>query len=248
MRDKIKTCISILLMLIVSTVSVAVAIPAHENSKVDEKNPVITIVDAERGIAKAEFIHKAKGKTPDTTQPASGTCWSTFASWHNDIPVTYRINPKNSQGLSTAFIISAISASAETWDAVTGRELFNNGYIIDSGAKYGRFDGKNSIVFGKMGLGTLAVTATWYYTSNGQIVESDMKFNDNYRWGNANVDSSVMDVQNIGTHEFGHVVGLGDQYNGACSEVTMYGYGSYGETKKRTLEGPDILGLLSLYP
>jgi len=57
-----------------------------------------------------------------------------------------------------------------------------------------------------------------------------------------------MDLQNIATHEFGHGVGLNDVYQTDCSLVTMYGYSDYGETQKRTLEPPDINGLLTLYP
>ena len=42
--------------------------------------------------------------------------------------------------------------------------------------------------------------------------------------------------------------GLIDIYDSACSEVTMYGYGTEGETKKRTLEPTDIAGIQTLYP
>ena len=56
-----------------------------------------------------------------------------------------------------------------------------------------------------------------------------------------------MDLQNIATHELGHSAGLNDIYSSTCSEVTMYGYSSYGETKKRTLEQPDITGLQKIY-
>jgi tryptophanase len=45
----------------------------------------------------------------------------------------------------------------------------------------------------------------------------------------------------------GHGVGLDDVYDTACSEVTMYGYSTYGEIKKRDLETPDIIGLQKLY-
>ena len=55
-----------------------------------------------------------------------------------------------------------------------------------------------------------------------------------------------MDFENIATHELGHAVGLGDLYND-CTEETMYGYASYGETKKRTLEAGDITGIKKLY-
>ena len=57
-----------------------------------------------------------------------------------------------------------------------------------------------------------------------------------------------MDLQNIATHELGHAVGLDDIYTSTCSEVTMYGYSTYMETKKRTLEQPDIKGISGIYP
>lgn len=244
--------IGVLLILVISTTSIALAIPANDNSQADEQNPVITIVDPVRGIAKAEFIHHDKGHQKNTVTsslvPGSGTCWSTFATWNNNIPVGFVINPSNPQGLDSSFINSAINASAQTWDAATNKELFKDAYIINSRARYGKMDGKNSIVFGAASRGTIAVTTTWYYTSTKQIVEFDMKFNTYYRWGDASLNSQVMDLQNIATHELGHGVGMNDIYTGSCIDVTMYGYGSNGETKKRTLEDADVTGLLSLYP
>jgi predicted Zn-dependent protease len=56
-----------------------------------------------------------------------------------------------------------------------------------------------------------------------------------------------MDLQNIATHETGHGLGLDDVYQKTCSAVTMYGYSDYGETQKRTLETPDIVGLQMIY-
>lgn len=41
--------------------------------------------------------------------------------------------------------------------------------------------------------------------------------------------SSTHDVQNVGTHEVGHVVGSADLYRTNYSELTMYGYA--GETR-----------------
>ncbi len=244
-------CICILLMLFVSTIGVALATQANDNLGTEEHNPIITIVDPARGIAKAEFIHRdsdnQKNVIAGTFVPGSGTCWGTFATWNTSIPVSYVINPTNSQGLDATFVTSAISTSAETWDNVTSKELFNNTYVIDSHAKYGRLDGKNSIVFGKASPGIIAVTSTWYHVDTGQIIEFDMKFNTYYHWGNADLNSKVMDLQDIATHELGHSVGMKDVYDASCSNVTMYGYGSAGETYKRTLEPADIEGLLSLY-
>lgn len=244
--------VCMLLILLMSTASIALAVPANNNSQADEHNPVITIVDPVHGIAKAEFIHydKSHQKNIATSSfvPGSGTCWSTFATWNKSLPVRYTINPTNPQGLGSAFITSAISASAETWDSATSKELFRDTYAVDSRAKYGKMDGKNSIVFGATSPGTIAVTSTWYYISTGQIIEFDMKLNTYYTWGDADLNSRVMDLRDIVTHELGHGVGMKDIYASSCSAVTMYGYGNIGETYKRTLEPQDILGLLSLYP
>lgn len=244
--------IFVLLILFISATGIVLAISANDNSQEDEHNPVITIEDPVHGIAKAEFIHHDKSHQKNVAAssfvPGSGTCWGTFATWNSNLPVSYVVNPTNPQGLSAAFVTSAISTSAETWDNATSKELFKDTYAIDSRAKYGKLDGKNSIVFGTASPGTIAVTSTWYYTSTGQIVEFDMKFNTYYTWGNASLNSRVMDLRNIATHELGHGVGMIDIYASSCSNVTMYGYGAIGETNKRTLEQLDINGLLSLYP
>lgn len=249
--------ITLLLILTVLTIGMAMAVSADngkDNSQVDEQNPIITIVDPVRGIAKAEFIHYDKGQQKNlrTNSPeiGSGTCWSTFATWNNSLPVSYVINPNIGQGLSNLQIESAISTSAETWDAATGKELFNNVYTIDDRARYGRFDSKNSIVFGRTKPGIIAVTSIWYNTGTKQIYEFDMKFNTYYTWGNVDTNTYpyLMDLQDIATHELGHGVGMDDIYDNTCSDVTMFGFGDYRETYKRDLAGPDIEGLLSIYP
>lgn len=261
-RNILKICISILLILSISVHAMADKVKTNEkddnidkdwkepdNVKIGDSKPIITI-DPVTKIGRAVFIHWSNDvKTSVTTNAVSGTCYSTFATWSSNIPVTYTINPTNSQGLSSTFIKSAIFTSAETWDAATGKELFSNTYKTDSKAKFGRRDGKNSIVFGRYYQpSAIAVTGTWFNSITGQIYESDMLLNTNFRWGDATKDSSKMDVINIATHEFGHVVGLDDISSSSCIDVTMYAYSNSGETKKRTLETPDITGLLALYP
>ena len=55
-----------------------------------------------------------------------------------------------------------------------------------------------------------------------------------------------IDFYNIATHELGHSVGMTDLYN-FCTEETMYGYATEGETKKRDLNAGDIAGINALY-
>jgi predicted Zn-dependent protease len=164
------------------------------------------------------------------------------------LPVSYAINPTNPSNISESFVTSAVSTAAETWDAVLSKELFNNAFTVDYGAAYGVLDNRNSIVFGDYPTNNvIAVTSVWYSKRTKAIVEFDMLFNTKYVWGDAVVNPSVMDLQNIATHEFGHSVGLSDLYTSSCTAVTMYGYSNYGETQKRTLEQPDVTGLQKMY-
>lgn len=162
---------------------------------------------------------------------------------------SYVINPVNSQGLPEDFIKNAISASAESWDSATSKEIANDNVLVDTNVVYGKRDGKNVIVFGDnySDPNVIAVTSVWYNTRTRAILEFDISFEEDYQWGDATIDVSKMDLQNIATHELGHAFGMGDVYKDACSPVTMYGYADYGETIKRTLEEPDIRGLSVLY-
>jgi len=56
-----------------------------------------------------------------------------------------------------------------------------------------------------------------------------------------------MDFESFATHELGHSVGMGDLYNSACNQETMYGYANEGEIMKRTLNLGDIKGISALY-
>jgi hypothetical protein len=213
-------------------------------------------------IARELYINKganlqtlAKLKTPKcyTFLTPTKVKWKT-------LPVNYVINPINPiQLLDENRVVSAIYNAAEEWDYHTSVELMNNQYTIDYSATPGVRDYKNVIGFGNYGdPNVIAVTTIWYSRVTNQIVEFDMIFDIDWTWGDAvaqcssnetftNSSCTIMDIQNIATHEFGHAIGLGDIYVSSCSEVTMYGYSEYGEVKKRTLEQADIIGLQTLY-
>jgi len=211
---------------------------------------VLAVSDkAKEPLDKVTFIHYADETLKLTGKAAkSPTCYKLMNVKWNSLPVSYTINPTNPQGLSKEFVTSSISTSAETWDAATSRELFNNVYRVDYTAQYGVQDYKNAIAFGDYSnSGVIAITTVWYTRWSRQIVEFDMLFSTKFSWGNADLDSTKMDLQNIATHELGHAVGLDDIYTTSCTAVTMYGYSHYGETQKRDLEQPDITGLQKLY-
>lgn len=145
-------------------------------------------------------------------------------------------------------VLAAIQAAASAWNSVGSRfQLVYKGTTTRWG---GVRDGYNVIEFAYNygNTGWPARTLTWYYNRGnyGDIVECDMQINTYYNWAIGSI-SGRFDVQNVVTHEFGHFVRLLDLYRSQESEMTMYGYVSYAETKKRTLETPDKRGLLDVY-
>ncbi len=251
---KTKSLIAILAVLVVtSLVSAGMLIPvndnAEENSQAPENSPVI---GENWGLERIDFIHYKKGYAkPETAGAKTPSCYKFLSGakprWKS-LPVSYVINPSNPQSLDEGFITSAISTSAETWDAATSKELINDVYAVDYTAAYGVQNYQNALAFGNYPTsGVIAVTSVWWNPITKAIVEFDILFDTDFIWGDATLDSTKMDLQNIAVHELGHGVGLGDVYDTVCSEVTMYGYSTEGETRKRSLEQPDMTGLQKLY-
>jgi len=143
----------------------------------------------------------------------------------------------------------AIIESFSTWEVETGPMLFDEILITDAKIFGILNNDLNTVSFGDLSdPNVIGVTSLWYFPGKPPrtIVEWDIVFNTDFVWG-INSSPGVMDVQNITTHEVGHVVGLADLYKLDYTEQTMYGYSDYGETKKRDLLDGDILGAQALY-
>ena len=95
--------------------------------------------------------------------------------------------------------------------------------------------------------GVIAVASIWINRFTRQIVECDILFDTDFTWGNAEFDPTVMDLQNIATHELGHALNLADIYDSTKSYLTMYGYSNNGDIEKRTLAAGDIAGIQKIY-
>ncbi len=237
---------------------------AKENAKI-ENSAAITKTNNDwalnpPGLESVTFIHYEKdfAKPPwagGGDRGKEAKCYDFLGKsvkWNN-LPVNYVIDPDNPDGLSESFITSAISKAAEEWDANTGAELFGT-YSVDKNSSWDSSspDGRNEFVFDNYPEnGVIAVTVIWGYFSGPPstrgIVEFDILFDTDFTWGDATSNPALMDLQNIATHEIGHGAGLGDLYDSACAEETMYGYSENGETKKRDLNTGDISGIQELY-
>jgi hypothetical protein len=133
--------------------------------------------------------------------------------------------------------------------------LFNDKPTIDYKAKAStRFpDYKNVITWGRAQQGVIAYAVIWYNSKTKEIVDADIVLNSYYKWGIADGDEATndlknkFDLRNIVTHESGHWCGLDDIYDSKYSAMTMYGFSSYGEEIKRSLEPGDIAGIQEIY-
>jgi len=103
----------------------------------------------------------------------------------------------------------------------------------------------------------LAVTKVWYGRNSGEIFDVDVEINEdtvgpygicpNPPSGNP---CNVIDLQNVLTHEVGHLYGLAHPPSGQdAKETTMYpsSDADRGEIKKRDLDRDDIAGLCAIY-
>lgn len=95
-----------------------------------------------------------------------------------------------------------------------------------------------------------AVTTVWHRRSTGEILDVDMEINE--RRGpygvcpaGGCVDTRLVDLQDIVTHELGHYLGLAHSTD---PEATMYASAVAGETSKRDLSADDIEGICASYP
>lgn len=243
-----KIILTILVTILVMSITATAGMLIPANDKAIEHSPVI----GENGdLERVDFIHYAKSVSP-AKAPAT-ICYKLLGVKWTTLPVSYVINPTSS-GLDEGFVTTAVSTSAETWDLATSKELFADTYDIDYTAKYGVQNFENAIAFGDYPQdGVIAVTSIWYTRVGKRIVEFDILFDTDFTWGDADpnndgiADNSMMDLQNIATHELGHGAGLADIYTSTCTAVTMYGYSNYGDITKRDLAPPDITGLQKMY-
>jgi len=199
----------------------------------------------------------------DTDQCDTNT-W-TGRYWPN-LPVEYMVNLANSG--DDGNYLAAVNAGIQAWEDDTNSS-FDATFLGATNKKTttaeprARMDGNNVIGWGSTnhfgGGNTIAVVVYFYYTATLQMVEADMRFNQDFPWASNGGPGAIpypdtgdpccFDVQGIATHEGGHfVAGLTDLILPTESELTMYGWGSEGELYARTLGYGDQLSIASAYP
>jgi Matrixin len=195
------------------------------------------------------FVHRApERKLKPNVAPARPVkaCYRLigFPGWTSAEPWSVRV-PAGSP-LTSATVISEIGNAITQWETAAGVNILGN-HSSTGVLPSTTLDGVNAIAFGNAGGGgTVAVTYVWG-SRRTPILEFDQIYGNNWDWTTGSGSSAdAFDFANVATHEIGHAVGL-DHPGNSCTEETMYAYVDFGETKKRTLNAGDILGVQALY-
>lgn len=138
---------------------------------------------------------------------------------------------------------TAIGRSFSAWNGGIGSAYFSGG-VDRSAPDRPAQDGRDVIGWARLTPRNV-LAAAWSYTDDaGKVLEADVFFNVAQKWSAlAGCNSaSAFDIENIGTHELGHVLAM-DHVSDAGRQATMYPSAPAGEVRKRTLTGGDIRGV-----
>ncbi|MBY0503325.1 MAG: matrixin family metalloprotease [Bryobacteraceae bacterium] len=190
----------------------------------DQQEPM---AESERRRAEM-FLNQTAAATPPAPDAA---CFVLLGPKWADALATYKLGTTIPATWRTA-----LDASATSWTrAGTGFQ-----FRPDAASA-------NELLIGTVsGASTLASTRIEFDSLN-RIRRFTMTFNSSVSWSTTG-EAGKFDVENVTAHELGHALGLNHPSGNTCSEQTMWATAGAGETKKRTLEGGDRAGALSMYP
>ena len=160
--------------------------------------------------------------------------------------VLYYVNPQ-SLYVSPNAAVSAVQTAAAAWreQSQANIELVYAGTTNGSSLTY---NSKNEVFFRNGSNGSsVAETYSWWQTSTNRMVDSDIVFYEGaFRFFAGSGCSGGVYVENVATHEFGHLLALGhSSVSGATMAPSMSGY---CDRTWLTLEADDLAGIEAMYP
>lgn len=179
--------------------------------------------------------------------------------------ISYTVNDKGCKDVSMAETLGAIKRSFFAWASPSCTDIYFTYEGLDPAELTNLLlqqdqkpDAKNLIIWrntwpppgvtdAMITKEMPAVTTVIYNTDTGVIVDADIDINGhNFFWTTSDDPSkAATDIQNILTHEIGHLLGLG---HSAEKEASMFESTHQGELKKQSLHADDELGLCTVYP
>jgi hypothetical protein len=170
--------------------------------------------------------------------------YATYSQWAT-LSVGMYVNPVNAD-VSESAATSALQTAMDDWNTQSGTAFRFNyaGRVSDTTTGY---DNRNVILFRNESSGS-TIASTYSWTSNGKLVDSDIVIWDGgftFFTGTSGCTGGGAYIEDIATHELGHVMGLG---HSADPTATMYPSYTACSQDLRTLAADDIAGAQSLYP
>ena len=168
----------------------------------------------------------------------------------SDLPIHYMINTSTiPPDLVVEDVIEAIHLAFQAWEQASN---YTVSFI---------YDGTTEIAAAEPIDGNVVywINSSWPHPSNrmantkthvdptGKIVGADLQFNgEHFSWSTSAVgESGKKDVQNVATHEAGHIIGIG---HSDVSEAAMWPLIPDAEITKRSLEDDDIEAVSFIFP
>ena len=158
--------------------------------------------------------------------------------------VPYAIDEHGSLDVFGRSELGAVRAAMSTWNAIPGARvrLLAAPSTDDPPARVTWWQDWDDQV------DALAVTVVTYDVETGDIVDAEIRINDEVEWTIADsrsVDGQRYDVQNTIAHEVGHLMGLA--HSEADEQATMFPTSAPWEVIKRDLASDDLAGFAHLY-
>ena len=210
--------------------------------------PLIAQSDVVQVSYTIQIYQNARPDSPGKAKPTpvSPDYKLIFNRGTTDIPLTLTVYTQNPEGISSTQFLLAISNAASEWDDETSASLIGDINVVTFGSTVVAPNDINAIFFADLGPNVIAQASIWYSRATKEILECDICFNTDFAWG-TNGEATVMDLQNIATHELGHFFNLADIYDESKDDLTMYGYSWEGDIQKRDLAEGDILGIQKVF-
>ncbi|MEK6309792.1 MAG: matrixin family metalloprotease [Curtobacterium sp.] len=189
----------------------------------------------------------ASTKCTSTANTRNSYRWSGTVRWYHNAtgaPTSAQAALQRAANAWTGTISSCSRTVTSTAaDAYAGTTTQAYNVTIKGGCSAN--NGSSVVGWGYLPVGTLGVTCVWY-DQNGVAKEADQRYNTKYSWSTASTCSGTRyDVQAVGTHEWGHLYGLGHVATGTgqVMEPSM-GPCALGS---RTLGRGDMVGIAAKY-
>lgn len=160
--------------------------------------------------------------------------------WFSGSATKYQITGSAPTGGNTA-----VENAVATWDGFVTTRAFSRD---DSSPSANPCGGVNTVQWASIdgSGGVLATASVCRNVATKEIVGFMVTMDSAESWA-TDGSSDKFDVENVASHELGHVAGLGHDNPPKSGCLTMYKFAGLGETQKRTLGLGDKLGMNTLY-